>query len=324
MSILTSGGNPTSIKFWRRNPKSIDKFQFMYHFLPHPERKTRAGLLSHKAILIYCLLILSVTGLFRLIPLVFPGVLGYASDINVGDLLSDTNNKRKEHGLAELRLNEKLTSAAGKKASHMFAKNYWAHVSPDGTEPWDFILGENYDYIYAGENLAKNFSHSSDVVDAWMNSPSHRDNLLSPNYDEVGFAVDNGVLDGYETTLVVQMFGRPRGKNQVASVYEEKNLLKELENSKTEVAGNMSPKGAPEVELKTVVETKKPVLDVGVATKTISMTFGGFVGTLLALDIWYSKKKGILKFTGHTFAHLTLLLLVIFCIWFVLRPGVII
>lgn len=179
-------------------------------------------MLSHKAIIIYCLLILFATGLFRLIPLVFPGVLGYASDIKISDLLVDSNKKRVAAGLSELRLNEKLTDAADKKASHMFEKNYWAHISPDGTEPWDFILGENYDYIYAGENLAKNFTHSDEVVEAWMGSPSHRDNLLSPNYDEVGFAVRDGILDGYETTLVVQMFGRPRAKGQVASVYEEK------------------------------------------------------------------------------------------------------
>lgn len=329
MPSLFTEKNPTYIKFWRRNPKAIDKFQFIYHFLPHPDKKTRAGLLTHKSILIYCLLILLVTGLFRLIPLVLPGVLGYASDINVSDLLKYTNEQRKLNGLPELRLNEKLTAAAQKKAENMFEKNYWAHISPDGVEPWDFILGENYDYIYAGENLAKNFSHSKDVVTAWLNSPSHRDNLLSPNYDEVGFSVQNGVLNGYETTLVVQLFGRPRNKGQVASVFQEKTLLKELENSRTGAAAGVNANETPKVETKTASPqsqntVRKPVLDVGLATKTISLIFGGFVGFLLILDIWYSRRKGILKLTGHTFGHLTLLLLVILCVWFVLKPGVII
>ena len=329
MSSIFAGKNPTYVKYWRKNPKAIDKFQFMYHFLPRPDKKTRAGLLSHKSIFVYCLLIVLVTGLFRLIPLVLPGVLGYASDINVSDLLKYTNEQRKSNNLGELRLNEKLTTAAQKKGTHMFEKNYWAHISPDGVEPWDFILGENYDYIYAGENLARNFSHSKDVITAWLNSPSHRDNLLSPNYDEVGFAVENGILDGYETTLVVQMFGRPRNKGEVASVFEEKDLLKEIEDSRTEVASNVSPKGGPELEIKTEgfqskSKVKNPVLDIGLATKTISLTFGGFVGSLLVLDIWYSRRKGILKLTGHTAAHLTLLVLVMFCIWFVLKPGVII
>jgi hypothetical protein len=327
MPSILQGKSPSYIKSWRKNSKAIDKFQFIYHFVPHPDKNTRAGLLTHKAIIIYCLLILLVTGVFRLVPLVLPGVLGYASDINVSDLLKDTNEQRKERGFSELRLNEKLSTAAKNKAAHMFEKNYWAHISPDGVEPWDFILGENYDYIYAGENLAKNFSQSKAVVEAWLNSPSHRDNLLSPNYDEVGFAVVNGVLDGYETTLVVQMFGRPRDKVQIASVSDEQNTLKEIAGSKTEIAANISPNGGPESSLiKEVLQktTEKPALDVGLATRTISLTFGGFVGSLLVLDIWYSKRKGMLKFTGHTFAHLTLLLLVILCIWFVLKPGVII
>jgi hypothetical protein len=256
-------------------------------------------------------------------------VLGYASDINVTDLLKYTNEQRKANNLSELRLNEKLTNAAQKKATHMFEKNYWAHISPDGIEPWDFILGENYDYVYAGENLAKNFSHSKDVVVAWLNSPSHRDNLLSPNYDEVGFSVENGVLNGYETTLVVQFFGRPRNKGQVASVFEEKDLLKELEESRTGATAGISPNGGPEIEIKTGIPQKQiiikgPVIDVGLATKAISLTFGGFIGLLLILDIWYSRRKGILKFTGHTVGHLTVLVLVIFCVWFVLKPGVVI
>src|SRR5262249_8899486 len=52
---------------------------------------------------------------------------------------------------------------------------------------------------------------SSGVVDAWMASPSHRDNLMKPTYREVGFAVVNGNLLGEDTTLVVQMFGTKNG-----------------------------------------------------------------------------------------------------------------
>jgi len=345
MSNMKLEKNPTIIKNWRNNPKAIDKFRFMYHFLPKEQEKTRAGLLSHKAIIIYCLLIVLIAGIFRLIPMVFPGVLGYASNINIEDLLSYTNNRRKQSGLSELRLNRKLSIAAEKKASHMFDKNYWAHISPDGVEPWDFILDENYDYIYAGENLAKNFSDSDDVVEAWMESPSHRDNLLSPNYDEVGFAVVNGVLDGYETTLVVQLFGRPREKGQVASVFQEQDLLKELNQSKTEIAAAVPPNGGPDyslsekeniskevpdsapspssVSMTNTSSENEPLIDVAMETRGISIAFGGFISSLLALDVWYSKRKGILKFTGHTFAHITLLFLVIFFVWFVLRPGVI-
>ncbi|GIW69557.1 MAG: hypothetical protein KatS3mg101_0304 [Patescibacteria group bacterium] len=262
-----------------------------------------------------------------------PGVLGYASNISVKDLLEYTNAKRRDSGLSELRLNAALSAAAKLKAEDMFKNQYWAHVSPSGKEPWDFILSQNYDYIYAGENLAKNFNNSKDVVEAWMKSQSHRENLLSPNYDEIGFAVVNGVMDGYETTLVVQMFGRPRTASQVASVYEEQAVLEkeakataavsERESSVTTagVAGG-APSG--EMSVYTPVEAPaKPTIDVTTAAKTVSAVFGGFVGTLLALDVWYSRKKQIRKFNGHTLAHLGVLVLVVASIWFVLTPGIV-
>ncbi len=244
MALLskTKEQNPSIVKYWRKNPKSIDKFQFIYHFLPHPEHKRRATLLSNKALVIYCLVIMLTIGSLRFFPKFAPGVLGYASSINMKDLLVDSNKMRTDRGLSALRVNAKLTEAAQEKAANMFKDQYWAHVSPSGSEPWDFILKQNYDYTYAGENLAKNFSTSQDVVTAWYNSPSHRENLLSPNYDEVGFAVVNGVLDGYETTLVVQMFGRPRDPHQVATVEEEDNVLSKAAISTGEAT---QPEGAP-------------------------------------------------------------------------------
>ena len=135
------------------------------------------------------------------------GVLGYASNINSDELLKYTNQRRVDFGLEPLSMNSALSKAAQKKAEDMFKYGYWAHVSPTGTEPWSFILAQDYDYVFAGENLARNFSRSKDVVDAWFASPSHRENLLNRNYRDMGFAITNGVLDGYETTVVVQMFG---------------------------------------------------------------------------------------------------------------------
>lgn len=329
--------NQGIVKYWRKNPKSIEKFQFVYHFLPKEDKKRRADLLDNKAILVYCVLIFLITAAFRFIPKVAPGVLGYASDINITDLLKYTNKKREENGASDLVLNPKLSEAAEKKARDMFADGYWAHVAPDGTEPWDFIVGEGYDYIYAGENLAKNFSTSKEVVEAWFKSPSHKSNLIGVNYDEVGFAVVNGVMDGYETTLVVQMFGRPRQPSLVASVYEEESSTEKAQVPAQSEGAESKPsieQEAPEYagvqegiseETKFVMpETSEPILDVTTVTKGVSLAFGGFVGSLLAIDIWYSRKKGIRKFTGQTLAHLMVLVVAIASIWFVFRPGLII
>lgn len=308
---------------WRRDPEAIDKFKFVHHFLPHPESKKRASLLSATALSTYIVLIIIIMSIFRIIPMFLPGVLGYASNINVIDLLKYTNEERKEKGLDVLYLNPKLSEAAKKKAMDMFKDDYWAHVSPGGTEPWDFILSEDYDYTYAGENLAKNFYSSNEVVKAWMESPTHKENLLGKNYQEVGFAVVNGVLNGYETTLVVQMFGKPRDASLLASKQQEEEYIRQISNEAVStVALNENEK---ENEVVKVEEQQPseilPVVDVNTASKGISVAFGGFVLGLVSLDIWYSRKKGILKLTGHNLAHFMLLLFVIVSIWFVLQPG---
>jgi len=283
-----------------KDPDALKKYRFIYHFLPHPEERKRAKLLLHKALFSYCFILIVLLGVFKFIPKHFPGILGYASNISTSALLEYTNKERVERGLNPLVINEALIKAANEKANSMFENNYWAHVSPKGIEPWDFILSSGYDYIYAGENLAKNFSNSSDVVEAWVQSPTHRENLLSENYNDIGFAVVNGVLDGYETTLVVQMFGQNRTPTVMAEVSSTDKLQA--------VESTVKP---------------EPIIDMEVVTKSITILFGGFVVTLFSLDIWYSKKKSILKINGHTFAHIVFLLAIIVSVMVSMLPGAI-
>jgi hypothetical protein len=91
----------------------------------------------------------------------------------------------------------------------MFKLQYWAHYGPNKESPWQFILQSGYTYAYAGENLAKGFSDSQSVHDAWMASPTHRANIMDPQFQEVGIATVKGNLLGAEVFLVVQMFGSP-------------------------------------------------------------------------------------------------------------------
>jgi len=295
---------------------AIEKYQFLHHFLPHPDTKKRAKFLSHQALALYLFVLVAAAGFLKLLPVVAPGVLGYSSNITIVDLLNETNGMREEHGLERLRLNPELTNAATEKARHMFAHDYWAHIAPDGTEPWDFILTQEYDYSYAGENLAKSFNTSDEVVEAWFRSPTHKDNLLNPHYTEIGFAVVNGVLDGYETTLVVQMFGRPRDLTQVATVLEEEALLEQLA---PEVPVGAAP--ATQIAGVPVSEEILPAVDVTQATRTITLVVGGFLFVLLALDIWYTKRKAIPKVTGHAYMHILILSMTLVGVWFALTPG---
>lgn len=136
-------------------------------------------------------------------------VLSKVSDINTNELLAGTNVERQKVGLNELRLNEQLSQAAFLKGQDMLANDYWAHVSPTGVEPWKWLGDVGYNYSYAGENLAKNYPSAGATVDAWMNSESHRANILNTQYVDVGFAVVDGDLAGENTTLVVALYGAP-------------------------------------------------------------------------------------------------------------------
>lgn len=134
-------------------------------------------------------------------------VLAYATSINPIELLKVSNAERVKAGLPPFRIDYRLNASASDKATDMVNSDYWAHVSPTGVQPWHWFEQEHYTYAYAGENLAKDFDTSAGVIQGWMNSQTHRDNLLNSHYSDIGFAVLNGTLQGKETTLVVAHYG---------------------------------------------------------------------------------------------------------------------
>lgn len=129
-------------------------------------------------------------------------------DNKVAEIYEAVNEQRQSSSIEPLNYNEKLANAAQAKAEDMIEKAYWPHTSVDGREPWDFIKQSGYFYAVAGENLAKDFSSTSDMVQAWIESPTHRANILEDGYQDTGIAVLRGSLGGRETVLVVQMFGK--------------------------------------------------------------------------------------------------------------------
>lgn len=136
-------------------------------------------------------------------------VLGVESNITITSLFDQTNAYRQENSVGKLNLNDKLDEAAYLKAQDMFAKQYWAHDSPDGVQPWSWFAKVGYNYNEAGENLAKNFSTTNGVMTAWIDSPTHRANIINNDYKDVGFAVVSGILDKKPATLVVALYGSP-------------------------------------------------------------------------------------------------------------------
>lgn len=140
---------------------------------------------------------------------IFPNVLGTNNEITSAEVLANINKERKEQALPALQWNEQLSQAAQKKAENMFQESYWAHTSPNGQEPWDFIDEAGYTYSVAGENLARNFHSTEMMVSAWMASPTHRENILHSQYQDTGIAIVKGTLNGKQATVVVQLFGTP-------------------------------------------------------------------------------------------------------------------
>lgn len=142
--------------------------------------------------------------------------LVFASEISNITLVELVNKERNRRDIHPLKYNKKLEAAAYKKAEDMFKKQYWAHFGPNQESPWQFMSGAGYSYTYAGENLAKGFSDSSAVHEAWMQSPSHKQNIMDPAFDEVGIAIVQGNLQGNSVFLVVQMFGSTELKSGAA------------------------------------------------------------------------------------------------------------
>ncbi len=120
-----------------------------------------------------------------------------------------TNKERDTESLGTLKRNDVLDAAAKLKAEDMAQYEYFAHYSPTGVSPWHWFDAVSYDYVNAGENLAVHFTDSSDVVDAWMDSPTHRANIMNGNYTEIGVGTAKGEYKGFPTVFVVQLFGTP-------------------------------------------------------------------------------------------------------------------
>lgn len=139
-----------------------------------------------------------------------PGsVKSYSTDVSDSSLLEATNNARAKEGLKPLKLNDSLDASAQSKANDMRQRDYWSHTSPDGQKPSDFISG--YEYSKTAENLAYGFNSSKATVNGWMNSTSHRANVLDQNIQDIGFGIVN--VPDYQgqgpQTLIVAFYGQP-------------------------------------------------------------------------------------------------------------------
>lgn len=308
-------------------------YALTHYFYPAHSNNHKAKLLHSSTIAVLVALLFIYQMMLSLLPIAGVSILGYAANIPASEVINLGNQKRVEAGLSALSENPALSRAAKAKGEDMLAKNYWAHVSPEGTEPWAFFIDAGYQYRYAGENLARDFSSAQSAVDAWMASPSHRENLLSSKYSEIGIAVVEGDLNGVDTTIIVQFLGvlASNGGAQIAQAKTETEGIQTvgvltlvptlaptlvptftptptLALLPTEVpldgtppvfvGGTTPPGGGSSAELKVSPFT---------TTKGISASLIAIMLVVLAIDAVVVARKRIPRIGGRTFAHLAFL-----------------
>ncbi|MEA2092871.1 MAG: CAP domain-containing protein [Patescibacteria group bacterium] len=175
-------------------------------------------------------------------------------------VVTETNKQRELFLMNTLQENEDLNRIAMLKLENMFREGYFAHISPDGDGVNDIAKEEGYEYLFIGDNLAIGpYEDDEELLEAWMNSDGHRENILNEVYTEIGVAVKKDYYEGRETWIAVQVFGAPFSICPVVddqlevAIEEKRNIVKglkdEIDQLKIEI-DNMEDKTGEEYNQK--------------------------------------------------------------------------
>lgn len=285
-----------------------------HFFLPQESNNFKARVLHHSSLSSIIGLILLTQLFLSTLLLVRPDVLGFASQISPERIVELTNQERTKVGVSPVKLNSLLNESAQRKAGDMFAFDYWAHNSPSGRDPWSFFKEVGYKYLFAGENLARDFSSPEAVVSAWMASPTHRDNLLNPKYQEIGISVVDGTIGGSQTTLVVQHLGAVSASP--AQVVSTNNAQKAttVAQKRVTIVPTATPtlvpvvavnqeKPLPPAILAQAKGTEKRLINPFTFSKDLYLIILVFLIGFVVLDGISAYRKGVLRLSGRNFAH---------------------
>lgn len=259
-------------------------------FIPQESNNHRALILQPSFLGLFIAIYLLNQSLLQSLTIARPGILGYSSEITADKVWTLTNQERQLQNLPILQYSSVLSESAAAKAKNMFSENYWAHSSPSGKVPWDFFREAGYQYSVAGENLAKDFYDTESLIKAWMNSPTHRANIINDKYQEIGIGVINGVLNGMKTTLVVQHFGTPLDGRVLASTPP---------SSTVNTVQNFGQ-----------VSSIKPINPALISKTLGSIMFLIIIGVLI-VDSYITLKNRTSRLTGSSAGHIGFLLIIL-------------
>ncbi|MEO8581239.1 MAG: CAP domain-containing protein [Patescibacteria group bacterium] len=309
----------------------VESFVHLFH--PRSSNNHRPRIIHPEGFFVLFLIItIASLGIEQVIPRLNTmrdsgGVLGYSSTITQLKVIDGTNKEREKLGLPDLVPNELLSQAAEAKANDMFAHQYWAHYSPSGKSPWEFLKEVKYTYYVAGENLARDFMQSDDMMKAWMNSPTHKENIINPKYHDIGIAVVNGTLNGTQTTLVVQMFGTQL--NGIADSKIDKNgqhieieqvpvpqISGAVDAAPVPLAGSNGSSVLALSLQRLNLPSESRLLSPLYVLKAIFLAVIILVVSVLFYDFIIINDRKTVRFVGKNFAHIALFLTVSFLILF--------
>lgn len=241
-----------------------------------------------RILILFSLLSVALKLILVTVIFIYPNITSVDNiEANALELINMTNEYRKELGLSELIPNPRLTQAAVNKAQDLLTKQYFAHTSPEGKKFSEWIKEVSYKYFYVGENLAIDFNNNQEIFQAWLGSPSHKENIIKPQYQEIGIAVLEGKYKNRETTVVVQLFGsRILGESEKLSIdyqpmekaidnyFPSNNLLKKITSLKNigelnqynnyflvVVMGLYLMTYTPKVKRKNQINIKQPIIN---------------------------------------------------------------
>src|SRR3989344_3635895 len=218
---------------------------FVRNLVPSEENGYKPHILRARSLLSIVLVGALLEFLFLAYSLYLFPKTSFLASLFPGALIELTNEERKEAEAPLLKVNTQLQEGAQLKAEDMARNHYFAHIAPNGKTPWDWFEETQYAFSYAGENLALNYFDSGELVESWMESESHKSNILNKNFTETGIGIAKGTQSGVELTYVVQFFGRP-----IAPTPEQ--------TAKIHPPGTSTPPAAPKEE-ETVAQENTPI-----------------------------------------------------------------
>ncbi len=284
-------------------------------FFPRESNNQKAKILHSSSLALFVIFLVFYQVVLSSVSRFGPQVLGYAANISPEEIIRLTNEKRVANGLLPLEANSNLSSGAQAKGTDMLAKEYWAHISPDGNQPWKFFADVGYKYRYAGENLARDFSDPKSVVEAWMSSSSHKENLLSPKYKDIGVAVVEGNLAGVDTTIVVQFFGSKYVDTIPAvPIAKSESVKPPSGESQLGVASTLAAPNPQPQKIASISPFK--------STQSISLALVIFLLLVMAIDVIVVSRKRIVRIGGRALAHISFMGMIL-TILLIARGGII-